>query len=133
MNEERWNLIRDFYVSNFGVSPELVDLMASNDILLMCVSGSSNTSISKVLNIDEKSIKEIISLVLDFDGWTQDLDLNPYSIFNNIALMGRILFRDFKIEIMSVAPHTKISEMEIMYRVCRVYDKISTKLDREWV
>jgi hypothetical protein len=130
MNEERWNTVRQFYMESFGIAPELVDLMASNEILLMSVSGSSNQSISRILNIDIDSIKEIISTIFDFDGWSTDLEFSPLHVYESdnsyIAFVGAVveLFGQDKIT---------IEEINTMHRNCEIYESIANKLDKEWV
>ena len=141
MNELRWNAVRQFYMESFGISPELVDLMASNEILLMCVSGSSNSSISRILNIDEESINEIISTIFDFDGWKEDLDFSPFHIYeqdsNRIAFIGSIVdlfVGTAKINISD--PHEddiNIDKIELMYKICSIYKSIEDKLEKEWI
>jgi len=133
MENPIWEKVRTFYSDNFGLSENLVDLMASSDILLMCVSGSSNDSISRLLNVDEESVTEVVKQVLEFDGWAIDLPLNPYSIFTVLANDGKVLFRPFRDEIVLVFG-TLLSEDSIktMFRICRIYDKIERKLERDW-
>lgn len=129
MNEKRWNLVRQFYMDSFGISPELVDLMASNDILLMSVSGSANKSISTILNIDEDAIKEILSTILSFDGWTKDLEFNPLKIYEQdhsyLAFVGSIA------EL--AIPGITISDIILMYSMCTLYSEIESKLETDWI
>ncbi len=134
MNDTRWNIIREFYSKNFNIPEDLVDLVASNDIILMCVSGSSNSSISRILDIDEDSIKDILSTVLDFNGWEYDLQLNPYRVFNDLANKGKTLFQPFQEELISsFGPLLVDEDIKTMFRICRIYSKLELLLDREWV
>ena len=141
MNELRWNAVRQFYMESFGISPDLVDLMASNEILLMCVSGSSNCSISRILNIDEESINEIISTIFDFDGWEEDLEFSPYHIYeqdeSNIAFIGSIVDLFIGTGRVNLSKPNKgsitIEEIDLMYRICTIYRSIEDKLEKEWV
>jgi hypothetical protein len=128
MNEERWNAVREFYMSSFGISPELVDLMASNEILLMCVSGSSNTSISKLLNIDEEAVSEIVSTIFDFPGFSTDLEFSPYSIYKEDNS-----FISFAGSIVEIEEDTGIEKIELMYNNCKIYSEIEERLDSDWV
>jgi hypothetical protein len=132
MNEERWNVVRQFYMESFGVAPELVDLMASNEILLMCVSGSSNSSISRILNIDIEDVQDIISTIFNFDGWDDDLEFNPYQIYQidneYIAFVG---------EIAELIEHFMLTDWDIddintMYFNCQIYSEIEDKLEVGW-
>ena len=128
MNEKKWNEVRQFYMNSFGIAPELVDLMASNDILLMCVSGSSNSAISKLLNIDEDAIKEIVSTILNFDGWTTDLDFNPYKIYQEdpsfISFVGCIAEMN--------NPEVTIDMIKVMHLSCIIYSEIEELLENGW-
>lgn len=130
MNDKRWNIVRQFYMDSFGIAPELVDLMASNEILLMCVSGSSNESISRILNIDEDDIEEIISLIFDFKGWEKDLNFNPYRIYREdpdyIAFVGSIV--DSR-----GTEDGDIDTINTMFFNCQIYSEIEEKLDLNWV
>lgn len=133
MNDTRWNLVREFYSKNFDIPEDLVDLVASNDIILMCVSGSGNSSISRILDVDEDSIRDVLSTVLDFEGWDTDLPLNPFVIFNDLVDHGKTLFQYFKHDVEYMCG-TILSEDDIktMFRICRIYSKIELLLDREW-
>jgi hypothetical protein len=134
MNEKRWNAVRQFYVESFGINPDVVDLMASNEILLMCVSGASNRSISLTLNMDESDVQEIISTILDFSGWTVDLDVNPLKIYSSLGYKGGYRrFTAFYDE-MTKLYFTVIDDKKIqtMFRTCRVYEQIAQRLDAEW-
>lgn len=135
MNEKRWNVVRQFYMDSFGIAPELVDLMACNDVLLMCVSGSSNYSISRLLNIDDVAILEILSTVLNFNGWKEDLPFNPYACYVSLpSVVGNSLYSSFRNEVIIVfGPHIIEGDIDIMYRVCKIYSEIEAKLDRDWI
>jgi hypothetical protein len=134
MNEERWNAVRKFYMDNFNITPELVDLMASNDVLLMCVSGSSNSSISKILDIDEATVAEIIHTVFNFSGWGSDIELNPYNLYKDdssyISFVGSVV--DLNLEF-NLNPALGIEQINTMYFNCLIYSEIEDKLDKEWV
>jgi hypothetical protein len=121
-------------MESFGIAPELVDLMASNEILLLCVSGSSNTSISNLLNIEEDAVKDIITTIFDFDGWKEDLEFSPYRIFEEsesyLAFVGTIaeLRSEFNVE-----PNITIDDINVMYLNCQTYSRIEDQLEQGWV
>jgi len=129
MNEKRWQAVRQFYMESFGIAPELVDLMASNEILLMCVSGSSNNSISTILNIDIDAISEILEAILSFPGWEKDLEYSPYSIYKKdsdyISFVGSIRESDD-------SDDTTIDTINIMYNNCKIYESIEERLEINW-
>ena len=129
MNEKRWQVVRQFYMESFGIAPELVDLMASNEILLMCVSGSSNKSISSILNIDIEAVSEILDSILSFKGWEKDLEYSPYSIYKEdpeyISFVGTIRDSDNN-------DSTTIDTINIMYNNCKIYESIEERLEIDW-
>jgi hypothetical protein len=135
MNEKRWNAVRQFYMESFGVAPELVDLMACNDVLVMCVSGSSNDSISRVLNMDDTSILEILTTVLDFRGWREDLPFNPYAYYRSLpSIRGNSLYSSFREEVIIMfGPHIIEGDICEMYRICKTYCAIEERLERDWI
>ena len=124
-------------MDSFGISPELVDLLADNDILVMCVSGSSNATISRNLDIEIESINTIILTILDFTGWKYDMGINPLSIYNDLAFVnnkgGYPLFKEFDAVITKKDPSIGEKDRKTMFRVCKLYDSISSRLDKEWV
>lgn len=138
MNEEnQWKTIKEFYYINFSIAPELVDLMASNDILIMCVSGASNNSISVILDVDMESVHEVVESVLGFDGWADDLLINPFSIYNLLlSHSGKRGFEMFK-EFESMVDDNPLSivtddDIKTMFRICKIYSEIESLLDIEW-
>jgi hypothetical protein len=137
MNEEKWNDVKQFYVNSFGISPELVDLLADNDILTLCVSGSSNATISTNLDIDVECVNEIILNILDFTGWKYDLDINPLNVYNDLAFIdnkgGYPLYKEFDAIIIKKDPSIVDKDRKTMFRLCKLYDSISSRLDKEWV
>ena len=137
MKEEKWNDVRQFYMSSFGISPKLVDLLADNDILTMCVSGSSNSTISKSLDIDIESVNEVVLNILDFTGWKYDMSMNPLSIYNDLAVSknkgGYPLFKEFDAVITKKDPGIGDKDRKTMFRLCKLYDSISSRLDKGWV
>jgi hypothetical protein len=137
MDKDRWNEIKQFYVDSFGISPELVDLLADNDIITMCVSGSSNDSISISLDIDRKTIDDITLSILDFTGWKYDMSINPLSIYNDLAFIknkgGYPLFKEFDDVVTKKDPSIGEKDRKTMFRLCKLYDSISSRLDKGWV
>ena len=137
MNNDKWNDVRQFYMSSFGISPKLVDLLADNDILTMCVSGSSNSTISKSLDIDIESVNEVVLNILDFTGWKYDMSMNPLSIYNDLAVSknkrGYPLFKEFDAVITKKDPGIGDKDRKTMFRLCKLYDSISSRLDKGWV
>lgn len=133
MREEGWKHLKQFYRESFGISEDVVDLLACNDVLLLCASGSSTDSISKALDIDLSDIKDILLTVFDFQGWKIDLDFNPYSVFCYLHNMDRYSYKDFSNEVTPISSLKDENSIATMFRICVVYEGISLKLDKEWI
>ena len=129
MNEEKWKEIKQFYLDNFNISGDTVDLLADNDILLMSAAGASNVSISSLLNVDLESVNRSIKHAFDFDGWPEDLEISPFVIFNSLRNEGKYLFKDFE---KMCYPIKDQKTIQTMYRICKKYERICILLDKEW-
>lgn len=136
MKETLWDYIRKFYLDKFGITSDLVDLMSSLDVIIMCAAGASNGSISKKLEIDCSEIQDILISTTEFSGWDHDLEVNPLFILSNISnLTYSKDYNLFKIFKHNVLAHHAYSDDDIgtMFRVCTMYESIMTRLEREWV
>lgn len=80
--ENNWTDFRRKYSDMFKIPEDVVDLMAIEDILLFCVSGRSNSTISIFLSMDIPYIEKAISSVFVFNGFEKDLDFNCFSVYN---------------------------------------------------
>ena len=129
MNEEKWKEIKQFYLDNFNISGDTVDLFADNDILLMCAAGASNESISIMLDVDCDSVSLSIKHAFDFDGWDRDLEISPFVIFNMLRNEGKYSFKDFE---KMCYPIKDQKTIQTMYRICKKYERICILLDKEW-
>lgn len=76
-----WNGIKQFYEDHFDIPQRVLDYVAVQRILLLCASGMSNKSISKQLDMTEHYIEDVLNEFIDFGGWDEDLDLNPWFIY----------------------------------------------------
>lgn len=130
MNENKWEDIKQFYMDNFSIPGDIVDLLADRDILTMCAAGASNESISTTLNVDKDSIGLVIKAIFDFDGWDSDLEINPQFIFNSLRDNGKHLFKDFKAACLPIKDEIAVGNM---YRLCKRYERICNLIDRKWV
>ena len=126
MSKIHFDKVKEFYKETFGVSDELVELMADKDILSMSVEGSSNESISHILNVDVDSVGEVLHKVLKFRGWQNDLNFSPYQLFYKTNSEEEFV-RGFCHYM--YAP--KIAERT--YAICAVYKEISDEINRNWV
>lgn len=134
-SNRNWEFIKDFYQVNFNLDDKLVDLMASSDVILMSVSGASNESIAKTLDVDVSVVQEILSTVIDFDGWLTDLSINPYYIFTNDRISKvNDNYSSFLHDVLRSSADTNTSsEIETMYRICSAYYEIQIRIENEWI
>lgn len=76
-----WDEIKQFYRDKFDIEPEIVDLFCDFSVLLLCVSGSSNKSISEFLDIDIDEVENVNQKYFGFGGWIKDLPINPIRLY----------------------------------------------------
>lgn len=72
-----WEEVKKFYKDKFNIEPDLVNLMSNLEILVLCVNGFSNSSISEFLGIDEQIVSSAIKEYFNFDGFLEDLEFSP--------------------------------------------------------
>jgi len=131
--DRSWEIIKEFYKETFGISGSLVDYMSIKDILLMCASGSSNESISKYLEINREYIPAILSSVFGFKGWSRDLELNPYSVYNYLLSRKEASVGKFAEEVMSLDESISLKDAKFMFGICRKYRGIEDRLEKKWI
>lgn len=127
-----WEDVKSFYTETFKVSPELVDLVAISDVLLMSVSGSSNTSISKFLDLDTQVVEEILDTALGFKGWENDLEFNPYQIYAFLKNIDSVTEPNFKRECLAILglPNATV---HLIFHLCKQYSDIEERIGEEWI
>lgn len=137
MTEARaWETIKAFYKDKFGIDGWVVEMFANMDVLLLCVSGASNHTISEFLDIDDSMVTAIIKDTFNFDGWEKDLPLNPYKIYCD----GLASFRDyeyyFRPEIDTILASYKAFEyidIAELYLMCETFHDIEERIEHEWI
>ena len=136
MSNPNWNDIRQFYLDNFGIAVDLVDLLADSDILTMCASGSSNESIAISTDIGINDVKKVLLSIYNFSGWSVDLDINPLGIYEELYSTtfksGHNLYKLFSDECLKLKPRTSI-DTKTMFRICQICKKIEERIEIEWV
>lgn len=136
--EELWNTMKKFYVDTFGIRDEVVEMMASDNILLLSASGASNDRISRVLDINIDSVTSAICFYLsnedvDFSGWEESLKINPFSVYQTLILLtGDDEYNVYKAEIRSMNPEIMDDIVYTSYQVSKLYFDIDYILDEEW-
>jgi hypothetical protein len=81
MINKNWKQLKKFYKTQFNLNGEILEILADYDVLLLCVSGLSNLTISKFLDITTSEVRKIIMKNLHFLGWEEDLKWNPYYFY----------------------------------------------------
>jgi hypothetical protein len=117
---ESWEYIKEFYKEHFGTDKWVVEMFANMDILLLCVSGASNTTISSFLNIPIDEIKLVIEEVFEFKGWEVDLDINPYKDYKENLSDFTLMYGDSEIG-------------SQLLSICETMSDIEERIDNEWI
>ena len=136
--EDLWNIIKCFYIKTFGVSSEMVEMMASDNILLLSASGVSNSKISEALDIEMDSVITAICTYLSnddisFSGWEESLKVNPFAIYQMLILLtGDDDYNLYKAEILSMDSSILEDIIHTSYMISKLYFDIDCVLDEEW-
>lgn len=132
MNNDRWEFVASLLEDKFNIPRETIDLVASIDVLKMCVSGSSNKSISRFLDISEQSVEDTVQKYLGFPGWNNDLDLNIYQVGKNLDKYRYMNLETFTNEVKAVSPYYTDDVIEEMYLACITLQNIENKIEKDW-
>ena len=125
MNYLAWEDFKKFYNEKFGASDEIVELIASIDILRLCSFGLSNSHIAKLLDIKEEHVITTIDYYFNFLGYDKDLDLNPYNIYQNNKD-----YASFKNELRIFSNLIVDNTIEMCYNICVTYEQLRKELDK---
>jgi|WetSurMetagenome_2_1015567.scaffolds.fasta_scaffold565000_2 hypothetical protein len=127
MENNFWDNLKTFYNKHYNIPPNIVDEIACSEILLLCVSGMSNQSIAYNLNMDLDYINVSTKEFLEFNGWKEDLDLNPYFVYNKHPD-----YEDFKTSVSLITPLVKLDMINQCYSLCRKYEKIREEIKNSY-
>lgn len=132
--DKDWGKILDYIESTIHVPRQIIELIAVKDILALCASGVSNIKISTFLETDEEYVSSVLSEFLGFNGWKEDLDFNPYSIYTNLVSNGYLGIDNFEREIKTISPFysSDRSTNEVMYNVCKDLYEIEREVEDKW-
>src|SRR3990172_9620284 len=81
MENNNWKLIRLANEKYLKIPPQVSDYLAVQDILRLCSYGLSNKTIANRLDMDVDYITDTLMHYIEFSGWVQDMDFNPYYIY----------------------------------------------------
>lgn len=122
----RWELIQSALSANSGVSKAVLDYIAVDPILKLCVGGRSNQSIAGYLGFEIKYVKESIQEFLEFDGWENDLDINPWYAYQKSPHNQA----SFTYTIQVLTGLVSYDTIVIAYSICSKYDLIRKEIEK---
>jgi len=126
-----WQSVKTFYKEHFGIDGWVVELFANMDILLLCVSGVSNKHIEEFLELPFEEIHEVVSSTFLFDGWIDDLPLNPYKIYNDVG--EKEFIKEAQLALVSYVKFRDILDLDDILVMCKTMKDIEGKINDEWV
>ena len=138
MTNADWEVIKEFYKTEFGIDGWVVEVYANLDILSLCVSGASNDSIVTFLELPIAEVVKVLGEVLDFDGWRSDLSLNPYRLFMQFdGLKGSVehftsFIKDVTVELRGEG-NIQGTKIEKLFYMCEIYNDIEERIQNEWI
>lgn len=135
---ESWGKVLELIEASTGVSRKIIELIAVKDILTLCASGVANHKIASVLDNNVFYVKSVLHEFIDFEGWSYDLDINPYMIYTNLMTRDYSegspeLFEDFKKEINAISPY--MNDWLLIRNAFLISQKlwrIEQDIEREW-
>jgi len=121
-----WNEVVNFYEEKLGIPQHIVNYLAVDEALRLCVSGLNNGKIASLLRYEYQSyVDDITREFLDFAGWYRDLDVNPWHIYRR-----QKDYYGFRTEYSLL---TKVDNYDIIdkaYDLCKKYEIIRKEIDK---
>lgn len=78
---DTWDLLKKIYKEQLNIDPEIIEYIATYDILKLCVRGKSVSSISVELNEEPFYIVSVLYDIFGFKGFEKDLDFDSRSLY----------------------------------------------------
>lgn len=126
-----WGIVTKFYKEKFQIDSDVVTLLSELDILLLCVSGSSNSSIATFLELEPNEVSATIRKYFSFDGWEQDLCLNPIGCYRSL---DELSFDKFVLAVGEKCTGSyNLDMVSKMYSVCATYTRLEEVINEKWV
>ena len=119
MQRSIWEKVKELIHNKTGISFEVLDLLAVNEILLQCVQGLSIAHIAYYVDQDEDYVSNVLEEFLGFSGWSLDLDFSPIVCYNRTNSLV-----EFLKEVDSFSPLTTKFVAKLSYEICRKYKKL---------
>jgi len=122
---ENWKEITDIYEELFNIPRHIIEYVAVHDSLLLCTSGKSNKSVAELQGTTEDLVEGDCVEFLGFDGWNEDLDVNPlfiyHSVFGNYTkFIGRCDLESSKMT---------LEQIEQSFVVCKAFVEMEKQID----
>ena len=132
-----WEEVKKFYQDTFGIDSWAVEVMANLDILVLCASGASNKSISIFTDIGCDEVSGVIKQTFSFDGWEENLPINPYSMYKEFihstlpysTSMYVVQIR----QLLLPYPSFRHLDAEFIFTLCKTMDEIESRIYEEWI
>jgi len=124
MENDAWEEIQKLYEEKFHIPPRIIDLVACDDVLLLSVSGLSNETIARETGLDLAYITTVIKTFLEFDGWIQDLDINPFYRYNKNKEHAEYVH-----DLQMISPLVKAKDVETSYCLCKRFDNLRKEVN----
>ena len=125
MSSKRWKLFTEYVSNEFGISEELLNYIAVEEILSCCVTGLSNKTISNICNCDVRYVKEVLNDFFEFDGWKEDLDINTYYLYESSGKM----IDSYKMLIKTLSSASDDINIDKSFYICKRYEEILKKVN----
>lgn len=126
MGDQRWRDVKEILQDLVGIPNEVLDYIAVQEVLKLCASGRGNTAIARQLGLEVKVVSDIVKEFFNFDGWDDDLDINPWFLYRKDPYNQS----GFEYRIRTL---TKLIEDDIItlaYHACSVYGRILEEIEK---
>ena len=139
MSSLSWEVIKEFYLKEFGIDEWLVEMYANLDILCLCASGVSFRDISVFLEVPISEVKTVANSVFEFDGWEEEIPVNPLYVFKSYkgvqSSVEHFMEFDKEIKFHLSKWNGKFADVktEKLFYICETYLDIEERIRNEWI
>jgi len=125
-----WKDILEFYKEKFGLKESYVNFVADQEILQACLSGLSNISIANAFHMHDEDASATIEAYFGFGGFSRDLDINPYMLYNVFRDRGYSK-KSFNRELRLLSKELTNNKIDI-YSCCEKLKRLEDKIKEIW-
>ena len=126
MENEHWQDIKRWISLKSDVPEIVIDYISVSNILKLCVNGLSNDKIAYFNDTSIKYVESILFRYLGFKGWTFDLDLNPWRIYQ--TSLGN--YELYEMKIWSLTNIINCDIIHLSYNLCKKYENIREEIEQ---